>query len=249
MELRPNRVKQKLDRGEPAFVGGMFTHADDIDSFGPVGFDGIWLEGEHGGVDAADLGNLTRACDIWGMTSVVRVNRTYLEFLRVGVVTDTTLRRLSSLYVLFVCTGNTCRSPMAEAMAKKLVADRLGTSVDKIGDFGFEISSMGVFAGVGSPASTHAVEAMREKGLDLEHHSSRAAMAEDLESFDRIYCLTASHLEALRMRVPPGKDRNLVLLDPEGSGIGDPIGGNLDDYRRCAETIYEKLLLHVDEWA
>ena len=75
MELRPNRVKRKLEAGEPAFIAGNFTHADDIDSFGPNGFDGIWLEGEHGSVDAADLGNLTRACDIWGMTSVVRVNQ------------------------------------------------------------------------------------------------------------------------------------------------------------------------------
>lgn len=75
MELRPNRVRQKLEAGELAFVGGSFTHADDIDASGPIGFDGIWLEGEHGAVDAADLGNLTRACDIWGMTSVVRVNK------------------------------------------------------------------------------------------------------------------------------------------------------------------------------
>ena len=75
MEMRPNRVRKKMDAGEPAFVCSGFTHADDIDSFGPNGFDGIWLEGEHGSVDAADLGNLTRACDIWGMTSVVRVNK------------------------------------------------------------------------------------------------------------------------------------------------------------------------------
>ena len=75
MELRPNRVRRKLEAGEPAFVVGGVTHADDIDALGPIGFDGIWLEGEHGGVDAADLGNLTRACDIWGMTSLVRVNR------------------------------------------------------------------------------------------------------------------------------------------------------------------------------
>jgi len=75
MELRPNRVRQKLAAGEPAFVVGGVTHADDIDALGPIGFDGVWLEGEHGGVDAADLGNLTRACDIWGMTSLVRVNR------------------------------------------------------------------------------------------------------------------------------------------------------------------------------
>ena len=75
MEMRSNRVRQKLDAGELAFVCSGFTHADDIDSFGPAGFDGIWMEGEHGAVDASDLGNLTRACDIWGMTSVVRVNK------------------------------------------------------------------------------------------------------------------------------------------------------------------------------
>ena len=75
MKLRTNRVRQKLEQGNQAFIAGGFTHADDIDSFGPIGFDGIWLEGEHGGVDAADLGNLTRACDIWNMTSIVRVNK------------------------------------------------------------------------------------------------------------------------------------------------------------------------------
>ena len=75
MKIRPNRVKQKLAAGESAYVVSGFTHPDDIDAFGPVSFDGIWLEGEHGPVDASDLGNLTRACDIWDMTSVVRINR------------------------------------------------------------------------------------------------------------------------------------------------------------------------------
>ena len=75
MDIRPNRIKHKLAAGGVACVIAGITHADDIDAFGPVGLDGVWLEGEHGGVDAADLGNLTRACDIWGMTSVVRVNQ------------------------------------------------------------------------------------------------------------------------------------------------------------------------------
>jgi 4-hydroxy-2-oxoheptanedioate aldolase len=74
MAIRPNRVKQKLAAGDIACVVSGFTHPDDIDSFGPNGFDGIWLEGEHGAVDAAELGNLTRACDMWGMTSIVRIN-------------------------------------------------------------------------------------------------------------------------------------------------------------------------------
>lgn len=75
MKLRPNRVKHKLAEGSTVYVAGGMTHPDDIDAFGPNGFDGVWLEGEHGPVDAAELGNLTRACDIWGMTSVVRINQ------------------------------------------------------------------------------------------------------------------------------------------------------------------------------
>ena len=75
MELRGNRIKQKLANGDLAFVAAGITDPDDIDAFGPNGFDGVWLEGEHGPVDAPQLGHLTRACDIWGMTSVVRINR------------------------------------------------------------------------------------------------------------------------------------------------------------------------------
>ena len=75
MELRQNRVKRKLQRGERVYVASGFTHADDIDAFGPAGFDGIWIEGEHGAMAFDDLGHLTRTCDLWGMTSIVRVNR------------------------------------------------------------------------------------------------------------------------------------------------------------------------------
>ena len=75
MEIRTNRVKQKLADGDLAYVISGLTNADDIDIFGPNGYDGVWLEGEHGNVDAAQIGDLTRACDLWGMTSLIRVNR------------------------------------------------------------------------------------------------------------------------------------------------------------------------------
>jgi 4-hydroxy-2-oxoheptanedioate aldolase len=75
MEIRPNRIKRKLANGESALIASGLDSGDMIDIFGPMGFDGVWLEGEHGRVDAAEIGDLTRACDIWGLTSVVRVNR------------------------------------------------------------------------------------------------------------------------------------------------------------------------------
>jgi 4-hydroxy-2-oxoheptanedioate aldolase len=73
MDIRPNRVKQRLAAGEVATIVAGTNDPDLIDQLGPLGMDGIWLEGEHGAVDYADLGNLTRACDLWGLTSVVRV--------------------------------------------------------------------------------------------------------------------------------------------------------------------------------
>jgi 4-hydroxy-2-oxoheptanedioate aldolase len=73
MNIRPNRVKQKLAAGTVATILSGTNDPDLIDQLGTLDVDGIWLEGEHGGVDYADLGNLTRACDLWGKTSVVRV--------------------------------------------------------------------------------------------------------------------------------------------------------------------------------
>ena len=73
MSIRPNRVKQRLAAGQVATILSGTNDPDLIDQLGTLGADGIWLEGEHGGVDYADLGNLTRACDLWGVTSVVRV--------------------------------------------------------------------------------------------------------------------------------------------------------------------------------
>src|SRR5262245_30699629 len=73
MNIRPNRVKDKLAAGHVATILAGSNDPDLIDQLGTLDVDGIWLEGEHGGVDYADLGNLTRACDLWGKTSVVRV--------------------------------------------------------------------------------------------------------------------------------------------------------------------------------
>jgi 4-hydroxy-2-oxoheptanedioate aldolase len=73
VKIRPNRVKEKLAAGKTATILSGTNDPDLIDQLGTLDVDGIWLEGEHGGVDYADLGNLTRACDLWGKTSVVRV--------------------------------------------------------------------------------------------------------------------------------------------------------------------------------
>ena len=72
--MRENRVKAKLNAGETAVVLSGHMTPDIVDSLGPLGFDGVWIEAEHGPIDFKDIPDLTRAADIWGMTSVVRVN-------------------------------------------------------------------------------------------------------------------------------------------------------------------------------
>ena len=74
MNIRPNRIKQKLAAGEVAFILAGAANADTIDQLGPIGADGFWLEGEHGPVDFGDISDLSRACDLWGATSVLRLS-------------------------------------------------------------------------------------------------------------------------------------------------------------------------------
>ncbi len=73
-ELRENKVKHMLQRGEVVSVISGYTTPDVVDFLGPLGFDGVWVEGEHGPIDFADIPDITRSCDIWSMTSIVRVN-------------------------------------------------------------------------------------------------------------------------------------------------------------------------------
>ena len=72
--MRENRIKRQLQAGQTAIAVSGHHNADMIDFLGQFGFDGVWLEGEHGPVDWDAIGDMSRACDLWGMASVTRVN-------------------------------------------------------------------------------------------------------------------------------------------------------------------------------
>ena len=72
--MRENRIKSQLQAGQTAVAVSGHHNADMVDFLGQFGFDGVWLEGEHGPVDWDAIGDLSRACDLWGMASVTRVN-------------------------------------------------------------------------------------------------------------------------------------------------------------------------------
>ncbi|MBK8179518.1 MAG: Sua5/YciO/YrdC/YwlC family protein [Planctomycetes bacterium] len=170
-------------------------------------------------------------------SAVLRLGPGHFELLRPGLVDLEHLRRTAGLRIVFVCTGNTCRSPMACVQATQALARRLEVPRTRIGEFGFEISSSGVAASGGGRIARHALEVLGELGPEYERlareHRTEPAIPEDLLEADRIYALTNSHLEILRAMLPPARAKHLALLDPSGRDVPDPIGSDLSEYRQC----------------
>ena len=179
-------------------------------------------------------------------SAVLQLGPRHFSLLRQGLLDEDKLRDAAGLRIGFVCTGNTCRSPMAEGLARRLLATRLGAANDAIERFGFEVASFGVFALPGAPAADEAVVVMRREGIDISGHHSRVAEPEALESFDVLYALTAGHLAALAERAP--ERVVLDLLDPAGNDIPDPIGQGAAAYERTARTLRAALEARVAQW-
>lgn len=148
--------------------------------------------------------------------------------------------------VLFVCTGNTCRSPLAEAVCKRLLADRLNCSPDELDGRGYVVRSAGVMAYPGEAASEGAVIAADELGADLVPHRSRPVNPELLAAATHVVAMTRGHLAVLMVRYPNVGPPAVVLAD--GQDIPDPFGGELDEYRACARLIADHLNRFITGW-
>ena len=122
--------------------------------------------------------------------------------------------------VLMVCTGNTCRSPLAQVIAQKLHPD-------------WEVRSAGVAAERGSPAAAHSRQLAQQMGLSLEEHRAQAVTQEMVAWADEILCMTGSHLRLLKQAFPEAAAKARTL----GEEIADPYGQSLAVYQRCAEQL------------
>jgi len=171
--------------------------------------------------------------------TVIAVNGDAWQIVRPGIVSEEQVRRQTGCLVLFVCTGNTCRSPLAEALFKKRLADRLGCAIEELPARGYQVISAGLSAAGGGPAAAEAEQVARGYGSDLSAHRSQPLTLELAAQADYLIGMTRSHLRALtdyfgHLGVSPR------LLDPAGD-IADPIGGAQPVYEECGQQIWQLL--------
>jgi protein-tyrosine phosphatase len=178
-------------------------------------------------------------------STVVKVGKMKIDILREGAVPASKIQALASLEILFVCTGNTCRSPMAEAIARKYFADILGCSIDEVADFGYKVSSAGINSYDGAAASDEAVEICRENQVSLDGHGSRQLTPDMIERSDLIFTMSRAH----RLRIielDPLAEKKCVLLNENGD-IADPIGLGKESYRQCFNQIEKAVKRRLSE--
>lgn len=176
--------------------------------------------------------------------STVKLRDRAFEVLQVGVVSEQTIKRLASMIVLFVCTGNTCRSPMAEGLFRHLLAGKLGCKSHELDDRGAIVMSAGIAAMLGGRAAAEAIDALTPLGVDLTAHESQPLTEQLVRHADLILAMTRSHRQAILAEWPDAASR-VKLLCRDEADVPDPVGGPAEQYERCLAQMKPEL----EKWA
>jgi protein-tyrosine-phosphatase len=152
---------------------------------------------------------------------------------------------LGQRLILFVCSGNTCRSPMAATIANAEIATRLKIPLDEIDGAQVKATSAGVSAIVGAPMTTEAKQALRQLGFHPNGHRARSLTVELASQAEKIFCMTQAQRDAVVALVPLATDKT-GCLDTNGD-IADPMGAGFESYLHCARNIRRMVRTRVDE--
>jgi len=136
--------------------------------------------------------------------------------------------------IMFVCTGNLCRSPMAAGLLRHRLADE--GLVER-----YKVASTGVWAVDDHPASEHAISIMAERGVDLSDHVARTIGATDVAEADLILVMSREHEQMICNTWPQysWKVHRLSEMAGKRKDVRDPYGGRIEEYRVCADTLAE----------
>ncbi len=180
-------------------------------------------------------------------STVVRATGPRLEVLREGILSRADVLQTAANLVLFVCSGNTCRSPLAAALARELTARTLRVPAADVLAHGHAFASAGISAYPGQPASEGSLEVAAELDLDLTLHESTPLTPELVERADRIYCLGQNHLQAILAEVPDAGPK-LAMLRPDRLDVADPYGCDIKAYRRARDEIRAAVGARLPQW-
>lgn len=175
-----------------------------------------------------------------GSPTVVGIEGAKGRILAAGVLALEQLQALSQLLILLVCTGNTCRSPMAAALMQKKILERFGGTADSVP---ISVASAGISAGGGDPASSGARQAIRSYGLNLESHQSTQIHSYMIEQADLVLVMGYRHRSVLCSQWPEYSDK-IFMLASDQSDISDPFGGPIEVYEHCAKQLDR----HTTHW-
>jgi protein-tyrosine phosphatase len=194
--------------------------------------------------DAADLVVSAGLVRFARPATVAQVDGDSWAIRRDGVFSHAEIARVAARWIVFVCTGNTCRSPLAAVLCQRLLAERLACSPEELIDRGFLVVSAGLAALRGEPATPEAVTVARELGADLSSHASRPVTPDLLAGADLVVGMTAAHLDGVATFGGPGAEMQLLCGDRD---LSDPIGGDMTVYQTCAGTIWQSVTRLVNE--